>query len=137
MHIVRDTPLLLEMSAQLLYLAASFEKKTLHDLFVRISPPPRRYARTWLEAERIRALSEVVVYRLPYMAMGNCLKLSLLRYIQLRKRGFNARFHMGVKPSPAGVTGHAWLTLNNEPLWEDASFLKEFRETFAYPKAGD
>ena len=130
---LRDIPTVLRMEAQLLTTTRAFEKQTLDSLFARLAVGPKRYARAWDEAERIRRLSEAAVYRLPYLNMGNCLKLALLRFIHLREKGFNVRFHMGVKPAPEGVTGHAWLTLNGEPLWEREEFVGAFQETYAYP----
>ncbi len=133
MHVVRDLPTVARMAGELVYLSVMFDRAPLDGLMARMTPTGRRYARRWTDAERIRRLSEMVVYQLPYLNMGNCLKLSLLRFLHLTGRGFNVRFHMGVKPDRNGVTGHAWLTLNGEPLWEDAEFLGGFRETWAYP----
>ena len=121
------------MAGQLLYFAGRFDTKSLNRWFELLTPSPRQYAKSWTEAERIRELSNMVVYGLPHMKMGNCMKLSILRYIHLRKRGFNVRFHMGIKPTSRDITGHAWLSLNDELLWEDPDFIRDFRETFSYP----
>ncbi len=121
------------MAGALLYVGTRFDDRSLPEWLRRLTPAPRRYARSWSQAERVREISNMVVYRLPHLRMGNCLKLSLLRYIHLRKLGFNPRFHMGVKPNADGVTGHAWLTLNGELLWENDAFVAGFRETFSYP----
>ena len=137
MRTVNDARTAFAMVWQLAWISFAFERRPLGDLFARWARGPKKYAHKWTEAERIKALSETVVYRMPNFGMGNCLKLSLLRFIHLRRRGFNVRFHMGVKPTAEGVTGHAWLTLNGEPLWEKDEFLKGFKETYSYPPLAD
>lgn len=121
------------MTCQLLYFAGRFETKPLNRWLAVLTPRTHGYASSWVEAERVRELSNMVVYGLPPLKMGNCLKLSILRYIHLRRYGFNVTFHMGVKPTNHEITGHAWLSLNGELLWEEPEFIEGFRETFFYP----
>lgn len=122
------------------YELAALEKRydgaSLDRLFDSLIPERIVYVRDWPAIERLGLLTAALARRLPLAgSTGACLKLAVVRYALLRRRGLNVRVHFGVRPSPQGVTGHAWLTLNDEPLWEDPAFLATFRETFSHPPA--
>lgn len=121
---------------ELAVLEKRYESASLDALFASLAPRRITYARDWAAVERLRALTAMLAGRLPFAgSMGACLKLAIVRYALLRRRGLNVNVHLGVRPSPAGLTGHAWLTLNGEALWEDPAQVATFRETFRHPPA--
>lgn len=72
--------------------------------------------------------------------LGLCLRRSLVRYHFLRRVGipvtlnFGARFKSG---QPDGeVTGHAWVTLNGQPYFEESENYQGFTVMFQYPGGG-
>jgi len=68
---------------------------------------------------------------------GLCLRRSLVRYHFLRRVGipltlnFGARFKSG-QPDQE-VTGHAWVTLNGQPYFEEGENYQGFTVMFQYP----
>lgn len=133
MSFVQTAFLTSQMLKRLVGLASHYEATPLRELLCSLEPRRIRYTRRWNDAERIRTVSARLIRAIP-VNMGPCLKLALIRYEQLRKLGFNVAFHLGVRPSPSGLSGHAWLTLNDLPLWENEQHLATFRETFRYPQ---
>ena len=73
--------------------------------------------------------------------VGLCLRRSLTRYHFLRRSGipvtlrFGARFIHG--KADRDVTGHAWLTLNGEPYYEDGENWRGFTVMLSYPQGDD
>jgi hypothetical protein len=71
--------------------------------------------------------------------LGVCLRRSLVRYHFLRRVGidvdvqFGARF-VGGKPDRQ-VTGHAWLTQDGQPYYEESENWEGFTVMFSYPSA--
>lgn len=69
--------------------------------------------------------------------LGICLRRSLLRYHFLRRVGLPVRIVFGARLKDSreggGVGGHAWLTLNGSPFYEDPQNYAGFVEMFAYP----
>ncbi len=145
MHSRRLLPWLAPMTLALLRVERSYARKGLHELLRELTPSRWRYAKSWAEAEAIRDASDLLVHHLPRrQKLGNCLAQSLLRYRALRQRGFPVRFHLGMRKDQGELTGHAWLTLHGEPLWEPnfqppdglyAGALANdgFSTTFCYP----
>jgi hypothetical protein len=88
---------------------------------------------------RLADLAAVLERRSP---LGLCLRRSLLRAHFLRRAGvpvvvqFGARFAPG-RPEPAppsrAVAGHAWLTLEGRPYYEDAEDWRGFTVMFSHP----
>ncbi len=68
---------------------------------------------------------------------GLCLRRSLVRYHFLRQAGlplvlnFGARFKSG--HADREVTGHAWVTLNGQPYFEEGENYQGFTVMFQYP----
>lgn len=130
----------LRAGLETLYELAALEKRyneaSLDTLFDSLLPERIVYARDWSAIERLGMLTAALARRLPLAgSTGTCLKLAVVRYALLRRRGLNVQVHFGVRPAAEGLAGHAWLTLNDEPLWEDPAFLATFRETFRHPPA--
>jgi hypothetical protein len=69
--------------------------------------------------------------------LGLCLRRSLVRYHFLRRAGlplvlnFGARFKAGL--ADREVTGHAWVTLDGQPYFEDGENYRGFTVMFRYP----
>jgi hypothetical protein len=69
--------------------------------------------------------------------LGLCLRRSLLRYHFLRRAGvplvvnFGARFTNG--SADRAVTGHAWVTLEGQPYFEDSENYRGFTVMLQYP----
>lgn len=69
--------------------------------------------------------------------LGLCLRRSLVRYHFLRRAGlplvvnFGARFKD--KSPDRDVTGHAWVTLEGEPYFEDGENYQGFTVMLKYP----
>jgi hypothetical protein len=132
MSFAQTTLLTTRMAWRLLRLADEYEATSLKELLPRLEPDAIRYTRKWEDAERIRKVSALLTRAIP-VSMGTCFKLALIRYEQMRRLGFNVTLHLGVRPSPEGISGHAWLTLNGLPLWEEEQHVATFRETYRYP----
>jgi len=71
--------------------------------------------------------------------LGLCLRRSLVRYHFLRRAGvplilnFGARFKAGSGQPDREVTGHAWVTLNGQPYFEDGENYRGFTVILKYP----
>ena len=72
--------------------------------------------------------------------LGLCLRRSLVRYHYLRRAGlplvinFGARFKQGAPDRE--ITGHAWVTLEGEPYFEDDENWRGFTVMVKYPPGG-
>jgi hypothetical protein len=70
--------------------------------------------------------------------LGLCLRRSLVRYHFLRRAGlplvlnFGARFKGGV--ADREITGHAWVTLDGQPYFEDGENWRGFTMMLKYPQ---
>lgn len=70
--------------------------------------------------------------------LGLCLRRSLVRYHFLRRAGvpltlnFGARFKGG-QPDRE-ITGHAWVTLDGQPYFEDGENYRGFTVMLKYPQ---
>ena len=105
------------------------------------SPSPIRKERERERGSRgeaeIRRLADVAALLDRRSSLGLCLRRSLVRYHFLRRAGvpvvlqFGARFKDGHPDRE--VTGHAWLTREERPYYEDSQNYQGFRVMFAYP----
>jgi hypothetical protein len=90
-----------------------------------------------LSLDDIRRLADAVAAWHLYSPLGICLRRSLLRYHYLRQAGLPVRIVFGARLKNdcegGGIGGHAWLTLNGEPFYEDPQDYAGFVEMFAYP----
>lgn len=69
----------------------------------------------------------------PYNQKGNCFPRSLALYRLARCRGYQVRFHCGVRKDSSGLEGHAWLTLESQTFHEPGTLWRDFTITFSYP----
>lgn len=102
-----------------------------------LTPQPPSSLPTPTTHPEIRRLADAVAawhFRSP---LGICLRRSLLRYYFLHQAGapvqiiFGARFkdtHEG-----GGIGGHAWLTLNGRPYYENPQDYSGFVPMYVYP----
>jgi Transglutaminase-like superfamily len=88
--------------------------------------------------DTVRLLADAAALFERRSPLGVCLRRSLLRYHFLRRAGlplvlnFGARFKAGV--ADRQVTGHAWVTLDGEPYYEDGDNYQGFTVMLRYPK---
>jgi hypothetical protein len=92
-----------------------------------------------LSASTIRKLADLAALMDRRSPLGVCMRRSLTRYHYLRRAGlpvevqFGARFLSG-KPDRE-ISGHAWLTLDGEPYYEDGENYSGFTVMLTYPRA--
>ena len=90
-----------------------------------------------LPPSAIRRLADVAALLARRSPLGVCLRRSLVRYHYLRRTGvplvinFGARFKGGV--ADREITGHAWVTLEGEPYFEDGENWQGFTVMLQYP----
>jgi hypothetical protein len=90
-----------------------------------------------LNSDEIRRLADAVAAWHLSSPLGICLRRSLLRYHFLRRGGLPVRIVFGARLKDSreggGLGGHAWLTLNGSPFYEDPQDYAGFVEMYAYP----
>jgi Transglutaminase-like superfamily len=92
-----------------------------------------------LPAPQVRRLADVAILLDRRSPLGVCLRRSLTRYYYLRRAGlpvavqFGARFVSG-KPDRE-IAGHAWLTLDGQPYFEEQQNYRGFTVMYSYPSA--
>jgi len=102
-----------------------------------LAPPASDLQLPTSDVRRLADLTALFDRRSPF---GLCLRRSLVRYHFLRRAGlpievrFGARFNDG-QPDRE-VTGHAWVTLNGEPYFEDGENYQGFVVMVTFPRPG-
>lgn len=104
----------------------------------RLTPTPRSQNRTALSEQEIRHLADAVAAWHIRSPLGICLRRSMLRYYFLREANVPVRVIFGARIKDAaeggGVGGHAWLTLNGNPYYENPADYQGFVVMYAYPQ---
>lgn len=115
-------------------LPAQFNRP-LPQMMAHLTPPPRPHP--GLPPAEIRRLADAVAawhWRSP---LGICLRRSLLRYYFLRQAGLEVAIVFGARFKDAqeggGIGGHAWLTLNGQPYYENLNDYQGFVKMYVYP----
>jgi hypothetical protein len=98
---------------------------------------PTREADLRLPTSTVRRLADLTAlldHRSPF---GLCLRRSLIRYHFLRRTGLPVEVRLGAR-FKAGqpdreVTGHAWVTLNGEPYFEEGENWQGFTVMLSFP----
>jgi hypothetical protein len=91
--------------------------------------------------DNIRQLADLAVLLDRRSSLGTCLRRSLTRYYFLQREGvpvevhFGARFVNGVPDRE--ITGHAWLSLDDEPYHEDSANWRDFTVMISYPQGDE
>jgi hypothetical protein len=99
--------------------------------------PSRQIETHRIEPDDVRRLADAVSAWHLGSPLGICLRRSLLRYRFLREAGlpvgivFGARFKDSSEGG--GIGGHAWLTFNDEPYYENPQDYEGFVAMFIYP----
>ena len=94
---------------------------------------PRLTSRRPLATERVLQLADRILDRRPWGIRPTCLLRSLVLYRFLRENGAPARIHFGVTSEETTLTGHAWLTLHDQPLLENSDPSLRFTVVLSYP----
>jgi hypothetical protein len=74
---------------------------------------------------QIVALSSLLARRPPRFR-ANCLERSLLAYRFLARANADPRLVVGVRSGENGILGHAWVTVDGEPIHESAASVSGF-----------
>jgi hypothetical protein len=91
-----------------------------------------------LRPESVRRLADAAALVERDSPLGLCLRRSLVRYHYLRRAGlpltlnFGARFTGG--QADRDVTGHAWVTLDGQPYFEDGDNYRGFAVVITFPE---
>ena len=102
-----------------------------------LTPPAALPASNLQPPTSIRRLADLAALLDRRSPLGLCLRRSLVRYHFLRRAGvplvlnFGARFKGGV--ADREITGHAWVTLDGQPYFEDGENWRGFTVMLQYP----
>lgn len=85
----------------------------------------------------IRQLADAVALFERRSPLGLCLRRSLLRYHFLRRAGVPLVVHFGARftgrTPDRDLAGHAWVTLDNSPYFEDGENYRGFTVMLQHP----
>ena len=102
-----------------------------------LTPPPNPAG---LPAASVRQLADAVAAWHLRSPLGICLRRSLLRYYFLREVELPVRIVFGARLKTAseggGLGGHAWLTLHDQPYYENPADYEGFVVMYVYPPEG-
>ena len=86
---------------------------------------------------QVRHLADAVAAWHLRSPLGICLRRSLLRYRFLREQDVPVVIIFGARLKGAneggGIGGHAWLTLHDEPYYENPADYEGFSPMYRYP----
>jgi Transglutaminase-like superfamily len=88
---------------------------------------PRRRVTT--RPERVVAITFIArrIYRVrPFLRRDNCLERSLLTYRFLAMEGMQPSLVVGARKSDEQIRGHAWVTLDGQPLMDGHQKVDQF-----------
>jgi len=96
-----------------------------------------------VERQRARALDPHERRRVEYavrrlgrvLGGGDCLERSLVTYRFLLRAGVRPRLVIGFDRDNGRVEGHAWVTVDDEPVAESREALARYVEVAAFPAA--
>jgi hypothetical protein len=80
--------------------------------------PRRMTARDPARERRIAALVDGVAQRLRFPDQGNCLERSLVLFRMLGHAGARPRLIVGMRRASGRLAGHAWVSIDGEPVGE-------------------
>lgn len=113
-------------------------------LVKRLLPVARLVALMWTPGraprsdahERAVVTASARLTRLRPRLRSNCLERSLLAYRFLARAGAEPRLVMGVGTLDGAVVGHAWVTVDGEPVHETAEALSRFTPVVEFGEGG-
>jgi hypothetical protein len=85
---------------------------------------------------QIVALSSQLARLRPPRFRDNCLERSLLAYRFLTRANADPRLVVGVRIGENGLLGHAWVTLDGEPIHESSAAISEFSRVVEFGPDG-
>ena len=94
-----------------------------------------------LPTSALRRLADLTALLDRRSPLGLCLRRSLVRYHFLRRAGlplvlnFGARFKGGV--ADREINGHAWVTLDGQPYFEDGENWRGFTVMLKFPRSDE
>lgn len=108
----------------------------LPEMMAQLTPDSRQHPP--LPPAQVRQLCDAVAAWHLTSPLGICLRRSLLRYHFLRQTGLPAQIIFGARiksqTEGGGVGGHAWITLNGQPYYENSQNYAGFAQMFVYPE---
>ncbi|MBI3763557.1 MAG: lasso peptide biosynthesis B2 protein [Chloroflexi bacterium] len=116
-------------------LPQALSNRSLPDCLAALTPPTSDLRLPTSSIRRLADLTALLDRRSP---LGLCLRRSLVRYHFLRRAGllvaieFGARFKDG-RPDRE-VAGHAWLTLDGQPYFEEGENYQGFTVMIQFPR---
>ena len=113
-------------------------------LLKRALPLQRLAALMWTTGESNRSIGEerriitlsARITRLRPRLRSNCLERSLLAYRFLARAGADPRLVVGVDTQEGTVVGHAWVTIDGEPIHEKHDAVESFTRLVEFGPAG-
>lgn len=113
----------------------------LPDMMAHLTPSPRQQHTVTAPEPVIRHLADAVATWHLRSPLGICLRRSLLRYYFLREADVPVQIIFGARlkseQEGGGVGGHAWLTLNDTPYYENPADYRGFVKMYIYPPQED
>jgi hypothetical protein len=74
-----------------------------------------------------------ILWRFPTNPRGNCLSRSLTLYFFGIRYGLPLQFHCGVRQVDGVLKGHAWLSLDGDPILEPDNPFAIYAVMFSFP----
>ena len=117
--LIRCLLVLPEVAALLRRLRRVHGGATPAELVAAATPPPDVCNWPLDRAEAATWLARALVRRLPGAFPQPCLYFCLAGYRFLRCGGRLPALHVGVRETEAGIVSHAWLTVDEAPVFDD------------------
>ena len=86
--------------------------------------------------QQVVALSSLLARLRPPRFRDNCLERSLLAYRFLTRANADARLVVGVRIAHTQVLGHAWVTVDDEPIHETPAAITGFSRLVEFGPEG-
>jgi hypothetical protein len=86
--------------------------------------------------QQIVAMSSALARLRPPRFRANCLERSLLAYRFLTRANADARLIVGVRIADGRLFGHAWVTVDGEPIHEPRAAISDFSRVVEFSKEG-
>jgi hypothetical protein len=77
--------------------------------------------------------TDALVRRIPLLGGSKCLLRTLALYYFATRGGFPVRLHCGVRRNGRELEGHAWLSFDGKPFFENGTPDRIFTTTFSFP----
>ncbi|MDQ3995318.1 MAG: lasso peptide biosynthesis B2 protein [Actinomycetota bacterium] len=102
---------------------------------VKLAARPRASHRYANREQEVAALARWLYARRP-VRDDNCLERSLVTYRFLSERGADPVLAIGVRKGADGVLGHAWVTVDGEPVYETPDELVDYATVVTFRADG-